>query len=338
MRLRRGVDLMKEFEIRPRNLFDQFLAAVEDDANRLFADHSGFETIPCPACASADVSERFTKIRFGYARCAACGSLYLTPRPPAAMFDQFYRDSNAVEFFANRFYRDTEAVRRERMFKPRARLVADWAAKLGAADRLVDIGAGFGTFLEEVRATGAFGSVVAVEPARKLSAVCREKGLDVLEMPVERAAVERVEASFSTCFEVFEHVHDPLAFVRAMGAVVRPGGVVFFTTLTISGFDLLELWDQSKSIMPPNHINLLSTQGLRTLVERAGLELVDLSTPGRLDVDIVANMLQEKPDLRVSRFAREIATAPEASRQAFQQFLQAHGFSSHVQVIARRPA
>jgi len=328
---------MKEADIRPRALFDGFLATVEEDAKRLFADHSGFVVIPCPACASGEITESFTKIGFTYSRCASCGSLYLSPRPPAEAFVRFYRDSKAVEYFATHFYRQTEEARRERLFRPRAALVADWAKRLGATESLADIGAGFGTFLEEVRATGAFGQVVAIEPAEKLSAVCREKGLTVLEMPVERAADEASPAaSFSTCFEVFEHVHDPLGFVESMAGVLRPGGVMLFTTLTISGFDLLELWDQSKSIMPPNHINLLSTTGLERLIARAGLDLVDLSTPGQLDVDIVANMLNEGPDLHVSRFAREIVAAPEETRRRFQQFLSDNRLSSHVRVIARK--
>ena len=69
----------------------------------------------------------------------------------------------------------------------------------------------------------------------------------------------------------------------------------------------------------------------------AGLELVDLSTPGRRDVDILANALRDRPELQVSRFSREILAAPESVRQRFQQFLQDSELSSHVRVVARRP-
>lgn len=327
---------MKEYDIRPKAVFDGFLATVQEEAERLFSDRSAFVTIPCPACDSARVTEQFTKIGFQYSLCADCGSLYVSPRPPAEMFSRFYRDSKSVDYFATTFYRQTEEARRERMFRPRAAFVAETARRLDAAEALADIGAGYGTFLEEAGKTGAFGRLIAIEPAAPLAAVCREKGLDVLEMPVEQAAQDGPHASFSTCFEVFEHVHDPLGFVRAMAGVVRPGGAILFTTLTISGFDLQELWEQSKSIMPPNHINLFSTAGLERVVERAGLELVEIATPGQLDVDIVANMIKDTPGTRVSRFACEIAAAPDDTRAAFQQFLQAHRLSSHVRVIARR--
>lgn len=329
---------MKESDIRPRALFDGFLEAAREDAGRLFADRSAFLEVPCPACTSAIVNDRFTKSGFEYRLCGDCGSLYQSPRPPDAMFERFYRDSKAVEFFATTFYRETEDARRAKVFRPRAELAAKWAGRLGAADALADVGAGYGTFLEEAKATGAFRRLIAIEPAAKLAAICRDKGFEVIEAPVERAAEDTPDAAFCTCFEVFEHTHNPLSFVRALRGTVRPGGVVLFTTLTISGFDLQELWDRSKSISPPHHINLCSLDGLERVVSRAGLELVDLTTPGRLDVDIVANMTREDPTIEISRFARTIVEGPDETRRLFQAFLAEHRLSSHVQVIARRPA
>ena len=326
---------MKERDIRPKELFDQFLAASREDAERLFADRAEFQLVPCPACGDAGVSDRFEKIGFEYHQCAACRSLYVSPRPPAALFDLFYRTSKASEFFAREFYRQTEEARRERIFRPRAAMVADLAAQHGLSDAIADVGAGYGTFLEELRATGAFRRHVAIEPGSALAAVCRDKHFDVVEAAVEEAGP--VGADVCTSFEVLEHVHDPLAFVRALGRVARPGGLVIFTTLTISGFDLQELWAWSKSITPPHHINLLSTGGLARLTQRAGLELVELSTPGELDVDIVANAVSEDPSVPISRFARSVVTSDEPSRRAFQAFLRASCLSSHVRVVARRP-
>lgn len=327
---------MREQDIRPKALFDRFLAASGEDAERLFADHSAFQTIPCPACGGTGVGESFNKLRFEYRECAACGSLYVCPRPPADLFDRFYRTSKASAFFAREFYRQTEDARRERIFRPRAELVAQLADRFGLSGTVADAGAGYGTFLEEVRATRAFARHVAIEPGAELAAACRGKGFDVIEAPVERAG--SLGADLCTSFEVVEHVHDPEAFVRALGAAVRPGGLVVYTTLTISGFDLQELWSRSKSIMPPHHINLLSTKGLDTMTRRAGLEVVELTTPGQLDVDIVANALADDPATPVSRLARSIVTADQPARLAFQAFLQAHRLSSHVRVVARRPS
>ena len=52
---------------------------------------------------------------------------------------------------------------------------------------LFDVGAGFGTFCEEVDRLGAFDRVVALEPEPHLAETCRGKGLEVIEAPVEQA-------------------------------------------------------------------------------------------------------------------------------------------------------
>jgi hypothetical protein len=109
-----------------------------------------------------------------------------------------------------------------------------------------------------------------------------------------------------------------------------------FTTLTVSGFDIQVLWENSKSVYPPHHINLLSIEGFRRLVERSGLELISLQTPGELDVDIVRNTQHENPEIEVSRFGRSIINSPEEVRANFQDFLKQNKLSSHAQIIVRR--
>jgi hypothetical protein len=97
------------------------------------------------------------------------------------------------------------------------------------------------------------------------------------------------------------------------------------------------LWDQSKSISPPHHINLLSTEGLEKLVQRVGFRVEEIVTPGKLDVDIVRNMLIENPALPLPRFASYLLQRRDAETwQVFQEFLQKHRLSSHVRVVARK--
>ena len=53
-------------------------------------------------------------------------------------------------------------------------------------------------------------------------------------------------------------------------------------------------------------------------------------------ITVIRNRLAALPDLPVPRFARTLAAADEATRQAFQQVLSEHRLSSHLQCLARR--
>jgi 2-polyprenyl-3-methyl-5-hydroxy-6-metoxy-1,4-benzoquinol methylase len=331
---------VKEAQIRPQALFDRYLELSRQDIERLFRDTSGFVQVVCPACGAAEQRPGLQKYGFSYVSCGACASLYVSPRPTVEQLHRFYQEGEAVKFWSSAFYRETEEARREKLFRPRAQLAAELADRYGMSPKasLVDVGAGYGLFLEEVLRVGRFGMVIGIEPNPDLGAVCRKRGFRVVAKPVEHVDESEVRGDIATAFEVLEHVFDPLRFLTAMRGLVRPNGLIVFTTLTVSGFDIQVLWERSKSVYPPHHINLISVEGMDALVRRAGLSLVELSTPGLLDVDIVANMALENPDLSLPRFVTYLlGSRDQRCRDEFQSFLSGNRLSSHIRVVARRP-
>ena len=331
---------MKESEIRPQELFNRYLELSKQDIDRFFSDRSLFREVPCPACKSEKSRQGMEKFGFRYLECLECGSLYLSPRPGVQMFDRYYAESEAVKFWGTDFFKETAEARREKMFKPRARLLAEWVTRCGNNGGVFcDIGSGYGIFLEEVRKLGIFKEVVGIEPAPNLAAICEDRGFRIIRKKAEDVAAGEVCASFVTAFEVLEHLYDPAEFLEAIRRILAPGGLCLFTTLTVSGFDIQVLWEHSKSVYPPHHVNLISIEGARRLIERCGLEVEELGTPGELDVDIVANMVKENPEIVLPRFVRQIVENPdEEVRSSFQGFLKAGRLSSHLRAIIRKPS
>ena len=329
---------MKESEIRPKAIFDEYLALCRRDIERFYSNDSEFAHVSCPACEHESVAgDGFDKLGFRYELCASCGTLYVSPRPTPSMQEAFARQSEATSFWSTHFYRETASARREKIFRPRAELIGSLVRDgvVAATKTFADVGAGYGIFLEEIAALGLFAEVVGIEPAPQLADVCREKGFRVVEQMMED--VEGVlAADILTAFEVLEHVFDPSSFLRSCAAALNDDGILLFTTLTIDGFDLQVLWDESKSIYPPQHINLMSLAGLEAVTRRSGLDIVSITTPGKLDVDIVANAVADNPSLRVPRFVTRLLACGSAMRADFQSFLQRANLSSHVRVLARR--
>lgn len=328
---------MKEHEIRPEALLNRYLELSAQDAEKCFGD-APRAAVACVACGGTRATHQFEKNGFGYAQCTDCGTLFQSPRPPLAAFEAFYRGSESSKYWAEVFFPAVAEVRRESIFRPRVERLAGLCAEKGIrVERLIDVGAGYGIFLDEWCRRYPQVKALAVEPYSSLAQACRSKGLEVAEDFVENLAGHNNSADLVTCFEVLEHVHAPLDFVQLLKGLARPGGYVFLSTLGIDGFDLQVLWERSTQIFPPHHINFLSREGFERLFRRAGLEDVTVTTPGQLDVDIVRNAVQRNPALlQQQRFLSTLLE--EANAAAFQRFLAEHRLSSHVWLMGRKPA
>jgi SAM-dependent methyltransferase len=331
--------VMKEQDIRPAEIFARYLELSRDDAERFFRDKSAFETAPCPGCGAADAPSVFVKSGFQFVQCVRCATLFVSPRPPRAALDAFYSDSPSASYWAETFFPASMQARREQMFAPRVdRILALLADRGVTPASVLDVGAGYAIFLDEFRKKCPSATCLAVEPGKKLADVCRAQGFDTLEMPVEEARAWSGRADLVVCFEVIEHVYSTADFTAALARLVKPGGHLVVTSLCADGFDIQTLWDRSNSVSPPHHLNFMSVAGFEALFRRAGLQDVEVLTPGRLDVDIVRNAAAADPAvLDGARFVRRLLASDAATTAAFQEFLSAHRLSSHAWVLARKP-
>lgn len=115
----------------------------------------------------------------------------------------------------------------------------DWIDALSplSGREVVDVGCGGGILAESMARRGArvLGIDLSTKPLKVAQLHALESGLnglDYRECAVEALASERPGAYDTvTCMELLEHVPKPESVVAACGALVRPGGWVFFSTL-----------------------------------------------------------------------------------------------------------
>ena len=108
----------------------------------------------------------------------------------------------------------------------------------GIADkRILDVGCGGGILAESMARRGAqvLGIDMGAAPLAvgRLHAAQHEVShIEYRQVTVEQLAAEQ-PASFDvvTCMEMLEHVPDPASIVRACMALVKPDGMVFFSTI-----------------------------------------------------------------------------------------------------------
>jgi hypothetical protein len=325
---------MKEEDIRPREIFEEYLQLCEQDTRDFFGD-SPREPLPCPACGARG-EPAFVKQGFTYEACPACLTLFVSPRPVPEAFSRYYTESTSARYWATTFYRATAEARRVKLWQPKARMVHDiLRAQAAAESALIDIGGGYGLFAQEMqRLTGK--SVTVIEPGPALAEACRAKGLSVIEDFLEQLAPSALPAGprVFTSFELFEHLHDPALFLNRLKSLMGSGDLFIFTTLSGTGADIQALWQDSKSVSPPHHLNFFNPASVRLLLEQVGFHVVDVTTPGKLDIDIIINNRQFIKD----RFWRAFAAlASESCREKWQEMLAGTGWSSHMLVVCRHP-
>ena len=203
------------------------------------------------------------------------------------------------------------------------------------AHRIIDIGGGFGIFAEEISKLGLTPPVI-IEPGPLLAKECRDKGFMVIEKFLEEVNPEDLPngPKFFVTFELFEHLHSPRNFLSRLNGVMSSGDYFLLTTLSCMGIDIATLWENSNSITPPQHILFLNPSAMRVLLEDSGFEVDSISTPGKLDIDILMNGKGFIKD----RFLRQaIGSLSEIQKNDLQQAISRNGLSSHMMAICKKP-
>jgi len=204
--------------------------------------------------------------------------------------------------------------------------------------RLIDVGPGFGTFCAVARQSGLFEEVVGIEPTPEMAHACRARGVTVVERRIEDVGNEVAPADVLVAFEVIEHLYEPQRFLAKTTQLVRPGGLMVLSCPNGEGFDIAVLGPKSQAI-DAEHVNLFNPASLSALVGAHGFEVLEVTTPGRLDAEIVRDaVLAGKHQLDCDPFLKRVLI-DEWDRLGwpFQQFLAENRLSSHMWLVAQAP-
>ncbi len=325
---------MKEEEIRKRDVFDRYLKLVEQDVTGFF-NFNSFVQANCPACEGETFTEEFVKSGFKYVSCKTCATLFVNPRPGFEVLGEFYSKSESTSFWINEFFKPVAEIRREKVYKPRAEYISNIITNK-KNNVIGDVGAGFGLFLEELKKLLPNNHFIAIEPSGEMADICRAKGLNVKDVYLEN--VRGMENSFDylTVFELTEHLFDPGIFFKYIFNLLKPEGYILLTTLNVHGFDIQTLWEESKSIFPPHHLNFFNPESISSLLKSSGFEIKEIATPGQLDVDIVEGMVKNE-GFDAGRFCDLLINEGSSkTKNELQAWISKNLYSSHMRILAQK--
>ena len=329
-----------ENDIRPDKLMERYGEYEQRDIEWLKKRKGDYVAVPCPACDAHSYVELYQKSGMDFVRCNVCDTTYITPRPTVDIMSEFYTRCEVYKYYNTHIFPASEEARREKIFKPRVKGIVGICDKFKIKDAtLLEVGSGFGIFCEEAKKQGTFNRVIAVEPTDEWAKTCRLKGLEVINDTVEHAAasLELIGIDVVVCFEVLEHLCSPKMFFESMCRIVKKGGIVVVSCPNGKGFDLEMLGSKSMTVNH-QHFNYFNTDSLSLLATNCGMEVLEISTPGRLDADIVHKAVNSGTiDISSDPFLRQIFMERwNELKETFQDYLVENKMSSHMWLVARK--
>lgn len=276
----------------------------------------------CPMCGSASVHPFYEKWGVRYVRCGSCASVFADVSQEAA--ENFRGMEARRELRLSETYQAEAASARSMMWQE----TLDWLRfrsyrYLGRNEGLAvcDAGCRWRGFRDLLLSSGLCGSYQAFDSILDDAGA---RGTDI-------------RADIVLALDYMQQLHSPDGLLALAGEHLKKGGLLVISTRLGTGLDTLLLKEKNRNVFPYEHILLPSREGIRAMLEKAGLEVLEFTTPGTFDVNYIkANLDAVSGTAEFVHYFLSRST-PELEAE-FQRFIQKAGLSSHAQVIARKTA
>jgi 2-polyprenyl-3-methyl-5-hydroxy-6-metoxy-1,4-benzoquinol methylase len=332
-----NTNYLTEEKIRPKR-FDRMIEyAYKKDLIWLLKKSKGFRKVNCPACQSKKKKKLFIKNSFKYNTCLTCNTSYISPRPTLKILENFYFRSEGYKAWSKYTFKASEKSRVKNLIYPRIKLIKNFIKKYKIKNNLaLEIGPGYGTYSSILKKKKFFKKVKVVEANKDLIESCKKKNLIV-----EGGSFENIKFNekfdLVSSFEVIEHSFSPKNFLRKIYKILSQNSLVFISCPNVQGFDNAVLGKDS-STFDHEHLNYFNPDSIKILFRKNKFKILYLSTPGKLDVDLVRNYAKKNKNfINKDSFLYQILLSKNVKlRKNFQNFLYNNCLSGHMLIIAKK--
>lgn len=244
--------------------------------------------------------------------CRRCGSAQVTPRSARRalddLYDASYYDGSAGAGALAGGADDANPKLRRRLHALERRY--------GTGARLLDLGCATGVFVAYALRRGW--RAIGVEPSAPAAELGRKtRGVEIITGTIETATLEPASFDVVHANHVLEHVDDPVATLRAVRRVLKPGGVFvaevpFELSVPFAERIAARLGRPGERPQSSYHLSFFSKRGLAAVSERAGLKVEEIRGEYRELPDQAGASSLKRAGLRVLYALERVSAEPAA--------------------------
>lgn len=309
---------IREKDIHPGSIFDtERELAYQSVANCKM----NVEIQPCPVCGTTRNETLFKKWGMQYAICPDTWTVSLASLPEEKEVLEYYYDSELSHFRASQKYQDLVSDKRKELWERQLGWMEGRISRYLGNDKypVIDWGGKFVGWLESLD-TASF--------------VANLKVLESLP-PIREDENHEDTADIVCLMDVLQREIKPLNLLKRIAQKINPGGILIISCRAGSGFDIVTLRENAESVFPLDHIFLPSPNGMEYLLKQTGFELLEITTPGLMDMKYIKSAVENIPkDQYFLRYLME--KGDDLLLERMQGFLQRNNLSSHLRCIARK--
>lgn len=222
------------------------------------------DEVKCIVCGHRICRKIFTKKGKDFWRCSNCGFQFQFPLPSEQeltnYYDQSYR-SGMYKMFADQSR--MKALTASQRFSEIRRFVRP--------GRWLDVGCSTGVFVAQAEKQGMVAS--GIDMSEEAVAFATRNSLDCFVSRIETFEAESLFDNL-TCFDVIEHVRDPVSFVRHANRLLKVGGTVTISTPNVGSLIRKVMGSRWYFYIPEEHLFYFDPRTITILLTRNGFEIL----------------------------------------------------------------
>lgn len=208
-------------------------------------------------------------------KCNACGSLMMLPRPSKKMIAKVYENEYRKKRLQPHVGVDNR-IRYSREYRPvvfaeYAQSLNDLGIKKKEIASVLDFGCADGVFLEFCKNYfNAHTKLYGTDLSEEMLSDAKKNGWNVISL--NRLGELKMKFDLIALWDVIEHVEDPGVVISSLKKLLNPRGRIIIETprFGILGELFKEQWAH---LLPVQHLNLASKEGMQKFAKRIGLKI-----------------------------------------------------------------